>query len=191
MRTGVWVVGTIILGVGILGCSGAGGPASAGAQTPGATGAEPTQGGSVPTSAPVGSDAPTVEPTQGGGPSLGVCELVTADELATIVGKPVVLAVLAGPPDTCDVQSNDAPIAAFVFMRGPEFAFAFDAWASDPSAEDVPGIGDGTVYVADSQLVIVKRGDALFSVSVYDVDVAISGRLEMMKEIARIAAARM
>ena len=76
-------------------------------------------------------------------------------------------------------------------MEGPNFRFAFDAWAADPSAEDLPGIGDRAVYVADSELLIVKRGDRLLSIGVYDVDVELADRVEMMKEIARVAAGRM
>lgn len=178
-----WVIGTLVLSAALVACGGTGGDASPGAQTPGPTGAQPTQGGSAPTAAP--------DPTQGVGTSAGVCELVTADELASILGKPVVLEVLAGPPDTCDVQSDGAPIAAFVFMEGPNFGFAFDAWASDPSAEDVAGIGDRAVFVVDSELMIVKRGDRLVSISVYDVDVPVADRTEMMKDIARVAAGRM
>ena len=190
MRNRSWLIGTAILCTAILGCSGGGG-ASPGAGTPGPATAEPTQGGSGPPADPGAGASPVTDPTPAGGTAVGVCELVTSEELASILGKPVTLVVLPGPPDTCDVGSNDAPIAAFVFMEGPSFGFAFDAWASDPSAEDVGGIGDRAVYVAASELFIVKRGDRLFSVSVYDVDVALDARVQMMKDIAKIAAGRM
>jgi len=171
-----------------------------------ASGASPTpvpaDGGATPSPAGGASTVPATEtpstatsaptdPPGGGGTAVGVCELVTADEVGGIVGKTVVMAVVAGPPDTCDIQADGAPIAAFVFMEGPSFGFAFDAWAADPSAVDVPGIGDRAVYVAASELLIVKRGDRLFSIAVYDVDLELDQRTEMMKAIARLAANRM
>lgn len=190
MRSGTKAIAAVVLGLVVVGCASGATPAPA---TPASepTGAAPTQSGPGATPEPGSTDGPTAQPTQGGGSSAGVCELVPAAELETILGKPVVLSVVAGPPDTCDVQSDGAPIAAFVFMEGPSFGFAFDAWAADPSAEDVPGIGDHTVYVADSELLIVQRGDRLFSVSVYDSEIATDVRVQMMKDIGRAAAGRM
>lgn len=196
MRLGTKAIATLFLGVALAGCTGgAGGEGSPAAPTPGPTAGQPTDPGPQLTPEPGAGDTPAPQPTQGGGgQAAGVCELVTEDELTTLFGKPVVLQVLpgVGGADTCDVQANDAPIAAFVYMPpAGTNSFVFDAWASDPSAEDVAGIGDRAIYVGAQELFVVTKSTAIFSVAVYDVDITDADRVELMRQIGALAAARM
>lgn len=134
-------------------------------------------------------------PAGGGGTATDVCGLVTGDELATILGTPVKTQVLAGPPDTCDVQSTDgAPLAAFVLTNigGVSASAVYDAFAGSPTAEAISGIGEKAAYdPSQGALVTIKNG-AVLTIAVFDdgnMDEA--ARFELMKQIASTAAGRM
>ena len=73
------------------------------------------------------------EPASGGGTAAGVCELVTADELAKIFGvASVTQTVFAGPPDTCSVDSDAGdPLVAWSYTTA-QAATVFAAFVSDP-----------------------------------------------------------
>jgi hypothetical protein len=167
------------------------------ASAPPGTGGPPTStpaslsNAPAPSAEPGGAASPTPAPTTGGGGTDDVCALVSADELAGIFGVPsVTTAVLAGPPDTCDIQADGAPLAAMVYMPS-NGAVVFSAWAADPTAVDMPGIGDRAAYLPGQLLFIVLRGDATLSLAVLDESRSEDARLELMKEIAAIAAGRM
>lgn len=183
------------------GGGGGGGGGASPAQRPAASSAPATAPAtSAPATEPGATEAPeaTANGTPasgggGGGTAAGVCNLVTADELAGILGaSSVKLQVLAGPPDTCDIQSGDgAPLAATVLM-GTGGKMAFDAWAANAGTRDVPGLGERAVFVPDSQLLLALVGDTVFSVAVFD-DGSRSEdeRVELMRQIAAIAVGRM
>ncbi len=189
--TGSDVLRTIGLGlVVVMGCSGGGAAATAagsqaappsaapgGASQPGATSAASVAG--VPTKAP-----------GGGGTTAGVCSLVTTDELAEILGVPVTTRVLTGPPDTCDVQADGAPILAFVLTTTGGGA-VYGAYAGDPAATSISGMGDKAAYSPSSALLVVLKGDTLLSMSAFDPAKTADERLEQMKKVAAIAAGRM
>jgi hypothetical protein len=156
--------------------------------------APPIEASPNPAAASAASEAPA-EPPSGGGAAGDVCSLVTADELAGILGVPVKAAVLKGPPDSCDVQSADgAPLAAFVLNDFGSVATsaAYDAYASDAGAVAVPGIGEKAAYDPAQGLLLTVKHGVLLSVSVFDDGSGDdAARLELMKKIATIAAGRM
>lgn len=173
----------------VMGCSG-GGAAATGAPSQ----AAPRSAAPGASQAPAATSAASVAgvPTQapGGGNLAGVCSLVTTDELATILGTAVTTRVLAGPPDTCDVQAAGAPILAFVLTTtggGP----VYGAYAADPGATTISGIGDKAAYAPSQQLLLVLKGDAVLSMSAFDPAKTPEERLEIMKKVAAIAAGRM
>lgn len=171
---------------------GGGGTGAGSAQPPAATTAPATD--AVETGAPAATAAATPATGGGGGAAgAGVCDLVTADELAGILGATAIkLAVLSGPPDTCDIQSGDgAPLAATVLMDG-NGRMAFDAWAAGAGTRDMPGLGDRAVFVPESQLLLVLVGDSVYSIAVFDDDSRSEDeRVELMRQIAAIAVGRM
>ncbi len=192
---GRWILAALLVGAALAGCSGSGADGSSAAPGPTAasTDVPPSDAVPQPTPAPDATEGPAPTPA-GGGTAAGVCELVTADELAGLFGGPVVLEVLpgVGGADTCDVQMSDAPVAAFVYMPPSDTnGFVFDAWASDPSTEEVGGIGDRAIYIGAQELFVVLRGSAVFSISVYDVERTLEERTELMRRIGSIAAGRM
>ncbi len=150
-----------------------GGDPSAAAQSqPAAVASVPTSGG-------------------GGGGGGGVCDLVTIAELETIFAvTAVTTAVIAGPPDTCDIQENSAPLAGFV-LTPTGGAMVFDLLAGGGDAQRVDGIGDAAFYSASTLLLAIKRGDAMLSIAVLDEGRPEAARLELMKQLGAIAAGRM
>ncbi len=190
------VVGTASVALLVIACGGGGAPAAAtpspsaassAASSPAAGSAEPTAPASV---------QPSTAASSGGGSAAGVCDLVTTDELKQILGVPVTTNVLKGPPDTCDIQADNAPIAAFQLTRkdaatGLDPAFIFQAFASSPTATAISGIGDKASYSSDQQTLVVLKGDGFLSIAVSDDTKSADLKLEIMKQIGAKAASRM
>jgi len=142
------------------------------------------------------SEAPAATPDEttsgGGGTAAGVCDLVTADELAGIFGVPfVTTTVLAGPPDNCIVNSGAGdPLAAWSLSTA-QAKVVFDSLASDPATVELTGIGDKAAIVQNTGILVLK-GDALLIVSISGGSGASEEEaLEISKRIATIAAGRM
>ncbi|HET7728208.1 MAG TPA: hypothetical protein VFK54_12880 [Candidatus Limnocylindrales bacterium] len=143
--------------------------------------------------APPATEAPAAG---GGGSAEGVCGLATADELSGILGASVTTHLLQGPPDTCDIQSDGAPIASMTLtlaneQLGLDPALVFQAMTAAPGVTDVPGIGDKAVFDEPGETLIILKGSSLLVVAVYPGAASLEQRQEMMKEIGRIAAGRM
>jgi hypothetical protein len=169
----------------------------------GAATSEPTQAST--TTAPATEAPPTDEPAStpaetttggGGGTAAGVCDLVTADELAEIFNVPAVTTtVFAGPPDTCSVDSDAGdPLVAWSYsVTSPATAQAtYDAFVSDPSSVEVSGIGDKAAFVQNTGLLVLK-GAALsvIGVTAGGDDLSDDERNGLAKQIGAIAAGRM
>lgn len=187
VRIGLVVVTTLVLAA----CGGSTGGAS---QEPGGStapsAAAPSEG--TASQAPA-SQEPVVTPgsSTGGGPAGGVCDLVTAGELESILGLgSVATIVLAGPPDTCDVQVDNAPVAAFVWTTTGG-RMIYDILAAGADAEPVGGIGDGAFFSAEQRLLFVLKGDATLSVAVFADSLDEDAQFEAMKKIAAAAVSRM
>lgn len=192
----------VTLVVALTACGGGSGAASgsttsaAGAGQSQAAVAEPSQAAEAPPASEAASSAGVApEPPVGGGQAGDVCALVTADELGDILGQPVRTAVIAGPPDTCDIQSADgAPLAAFVLtkMQGVSATFVFDAFAGSPTAEQISGIGEKAAYDPNQGALLVLANGAVLSVAVFDDGTAGADViLDLMKRIGSAAAGRM
>jgi hypothetical protein len=202
MRKGSWRLAAVGVGLSIalVGCSGGGGGGTAGpGSTPGGASVAPSAGASAePSAGGAGSPEPSAAPSSGGGGGTaeGVCDLVSAAELGDILGAPVTTTVIPGPPDTCDIQIDGAPVAAMVLQRsdpsiGMRADFIFDAYASDPSSSEVPGIGERALHNEGMGLLLILKNDAVVSVTVYDDRWSADEQLELKKQIGEVAAGRM
>lgn len=146
-----------------------------------------------PASAPPASDAPasTAPEPSSGGTAGGVCDLVTIAELESIFGlSAITTQVFAGPPDTCDIQTDGAPLAAFVLTVDAP-SFVFDAYAVDPDSVEVSGIGDKALYNSAQGLFVVLKGSSLVSIAAYPDGKTDEEIADLLKEIAKVAAGRM
>ena len=122
----------------------------------------------------------------------GVCELVTADELAQIFNvASVSTSVLQGPPDSCIVESDSGdPLTAWSLSLD-QAQVVFDALTSDPSTIDGSGIGDSAAIVENTGLLVLKGGKLIV--------ISISGggglsedeAVEASKRIGEFAAGRL
>lgn len=194
MRAAIRIATGLGLGLVIVsGCSGGASP-SGGGSSAAPSSAASSAASSAPSAAPASgapaSAAPSAPAGGGGGTTTGVCALVTTDELAQVFGVPVTTQVLTGPPDTCDIQSDGAPIAAFVLMP-TNGAPVYEAYASDPSAQEITGIGDKAAFSPTAQLLVVLKGDSMLSIAVFDDGRPVEQRLELMKKLATSAVGRM
>jgi hypothetical protein len=186
MRDGIRQIATIGLGlVVVLGCGGGGGgTATAGTLPPGATPGTSVEPGT--SEEPPASE----EPSGGGGTAAGVCELVTADELAGIFGvASVTTTVLAGPPDNCIVASDTGdPLTAWSLTTAQASA-VYDSVTI--GAIELPGIGDKAAIVQNMGLLVLKGGSLLVISISAGADMSDEEAIEASKEIATIAASRM
>jgi hypothetical protein len=172
-------------------CGGGGGGDGGGATSP----AAPADGGAT-TDAPASEAPPTdapAEPAGGGGTAAGVCELVTADELAKVFNVPsVTTTVFQGPPDTCSVDSDaGAALVAWSFSTASA-KVVYESLALESQSIAVPGIGDKAAFVDNTGLLVLK-GDALVVIGVMSgvEDLTEEERNELAKQIGAIAAGRM
>lgn len=186
----------------LMACGGTTGGGSTGGGS--GTGSQPTGAGA--TDAPAASDAgATAQPAQptdapaasaggtggGTGSAADVCGLVTVAEIEGIFGvSGVTQQLFAGPPDTCDYRLDDAPFVAMVLTEVAASP-VFDAMAADAASEPFDGIGDRALYNSQMLSFLVQRGDALVTLQVLDESRSEAERLELMKQIAAIAAGRM
>lgn len=182
----------LLILVAVAACGGGAAVASA----PGGAGASPTPSDPTSVAPPATSGAPAPvatptasAPTTGGGG--GVCDLVTTAELESIFAVTgVTTSVVAGPPDTCDIQQDSAPLAAIVLTPSGG-RMIFDILAAGSDAERVDGLGDGAFYSSSTLLLVIARGDAMASIAVFDDGRPEAERLDLMKQIGAIAAGRM
>ena len=191
----------VVLGVALAACSGgsgatAGSTTDAGAGQSQAAGAEPSPAAGASSALEAPASAATAPEQPAGGSGAGdVCALLTEDELGGILGQAVRTTLIAGPPDTCDVQSADgAPLAAFVLtnMQGVSASMVFDAFAGTPTAEQITGIGEKAAYDPNQGALVVLKNGAVLSVAVFDDGTADAGEIvDLMKQIGSIAAGRM
>lgn len=175
-------------------CGGAGGTsAPTNGPTTGASATAPaeTTDGPPTEGSPAATDASPTSTPPSGGSGQGVCELVTVAELTTILGGTnITTRVIAGPPDTCDVQRDGAPVAAWVHT--PQVgAQVFELLAMGADAEPLSGIGEAAFYSAETQLVAVRKGDAMLSVAVHDIEFDEAAQKARQIEIAKVAAGRL
>jgi hypothetical protein len=191
------ILAALVLFLAACGGGGGGGATSSGSAGGAAT-SEPTE---APTNDAPPTDAPVTTPAAttaggGGGAAAGVCDLVTADELAKIFNvSAVTTTVFAGPPDTCSVDSDagDALVAWSYSVTNAGTAQAtYDAFVSDPSSVEVSGIGDSAALVENTGLLVLK-GAALSVIGVTGGgdDLSDDERNELAKQIGAIAAGRM
>ena len=163
----------------------------------GGSSTEPTQPGSTATAA--AGESPSEQPaettaatTSSGGGTAAVCDLITVAELEQILGQSSVTeSVIAGPPDTCDIQVDSAPAAAIVYTPvGGKVVF--DVLAAGSDAHAFSGAGDRAFYSDSTQYVIVLKGDAMLSISVIATGSQTEEQLiDQMKQIAVKAAGRL
>jgi hypothetical protein len=185
MRIRVKAVALFGLGALVIGCGGGGDVTTT--QAPGST-----TTGEVTTST-VATTSATTANAGGGGTAAGVCELVTADELAQIfnVGS-VSMSVLQGPPDSCIVESDAGdPLSAWS-LTIDQAQVVFDAFTSDPSSvEVVPGIGDSAAIVENTGLLVLKGGRLIVISISGGADLSDDEAVEASKRIGEIAAGRL
>ena len=185
-----------LVGLIVAGCGGDGSPAateaSDGDESTAATAVSTTVGAATTSEVATTVAAVTTEASDGGGAAVGVCELVTADELAVIFNVAAVTAsVLAGPPDNCIVESDAGdPLTAWS-LTVAQAEVVFDAFASDPASIEVPGLGDKAAIVQNTGLLVLK-GDSLLTIMISGGSgLSEEEAIEVSKQIGAIAADRM
>jgi hypothetical protein len=182
-----WLAALVLV---LAACGGGGG----GNTSPAPATSGPTQ--ATTTDAPASVAPPTAapaEPAGGGGSAVGVCELVTADELAKVFNVPsVTTTVFQGPPDTCSVDSDAGDALVAWSFSTASAKTVYESLALESQSIAVPGIGDKAAFVDNTGLLVLK-GDALVVIGVMSgvEDLSEEARNELAKQIGAIAAGRM
>jgi hypothetical protein len=199
MRNGLvgMAVGALLF---VVACGGSGttGPtATPAAEAPAAESSAPADGGAGTSSEPSAEASPTEPASEapaggGGGTAAGVCELVTAEELAGIFNvSSVKMTVFPGPPDNCIVESDGGdPLTAWSLTTAQASAL-FDAFTTDPASVDVSGIGDKAAIVQNTGLMVLKGGSLLVISISGGADMSEDEGIEASKQIGALAAGRL
>ena len=187
--------GLLLLGLLLAACGGGGTAATdssgAGSAATDALASTDAPDAPAPTDAPGATDAPAATDAGTGSGSGDVCGLVTVAEMESLFGvSGVTQGFFAGPPDTCDYQLDSAPFVAMVltpFSASP----IFDAMSADAASESIGGIGDRALYNRQMLTFLVQKGESLLTLQILDESRSEDERLELMKQVAAIAAGRM
>jgi hypothetical protein len=166
-----------------------------------ATSAEPA----APPSSDGGSSAePAASATaaaSAGGAATGACELITAEEVAGVVGFAV--SADANDPATCIYEVPDThAIAVLVQVARNGAVTTFGTFKGNPEATAVTGLGDEAVWLPGYAAVElhVLKGDALLSLAVgtlsgvpideFPSDITPDRLLDLAKKLGALAVAR-
>ena len=200
MRNGLvrFALGGVILV--LAACGGGGGTTGSSATSASAASATepsaPADGGAGAGSQPsaqasVAGPASQAPAGGGGGPAAGVCELVTAEELAGIFGVTVKMTVVPGPPDNCIVDSQDGnPLTAWSLTTAQASA-VYGAFTTDPSTVEVTGVGDKAAIVQNTGLLVLKGSNLIVVMISGGSGMSEEQGIEASKQIGALAAGRL
>jgi hypothetical protein len=199
MRNGLvgFALGSLLLVVAACGGGGSAGPTAAPASAaPAVEASAPADGGTgtggEPSAEPsVAAPASEAPPAGGGGTAAGVCELVTADELAGIFGVAVTMTVLPGPPDNCIVDSEAGDALTAWSLTTAQASVVYDAFTTDPSTVEVTGIGDKAAIVQNTGLLVLKGSNLLVIMISGGSGMSEEEGIEASKQIGVLAAGRL
>ena len=172
------LVGAVLV---VSACSGGGGATA----SPG--------GGATATPVPGATDTPAagtpIPTTAGGGGASEACALITAEEVASVMGVPNTVTAIAGEPSYCNYQSDSAHTVATSFTS-TSAELSYGAFAGAAEAVVVSGIGDKAVFSPSLATLFVLKGQKLLAIAAGDSSVPSEQRLELEKQLGAIAAGR-
>ena len=68
----------------------------------------------------------------------------------------------------------------------------FEAWAADPAATTIGGLGDRAVYAPSNAILVIQRGDRVASLALFDDGTRTEEqRIELLTEVGKVAAGRL
>jgi hypothetical protein len=183
-------IGTLLVGLtlALAACGGSGTATSAVTQAPTAT----SGGGGAATAAPAASVAPT-QVSAGGGATGDACSLITAAEVAGVMGAADFTTEGSGdgaPFLYCNYSAAGESVVYMSYMTsgaGP----VYGAYAGDAEAIQISGLGDAAVYTPGSGGVLfVRKGDAVVGLTVMT-KLTQAENIELLKKLGAFAAGRM
>jgi hypothetical protein len=173
---GTMKTGRRLLLAGLVGAALLTGCGDGATSAPGASGAAPTNAVATPASADTAAPGETKAPT--GADTVDVCSLVTTDEVAAIVGKPVTIEPVEANEDwsagecwwnseTMDVRfsvdvGTPATIAESTSPTTKEQLELFKIASMAPNAVDVSGVGDAAAF--GNLLLVATKGESMVEV---------------------------
>jgi hypothetical protein len=197
MRRSMQGLAALVLMAGLAACGGGGAtsaPADDGAAgataptTPLATTDAAASEGAAAEASVAAVELPSV-PT-GGGAGGDVCGLVTPDEMGSIFGvSGITQEVFAGPPDTCQYAYDNTGFVAMVLIPTGGRA-TWTAYSYEEGAVPISGLGDEALYSPTTELVIIRKGDAVVSIALFEPPNG-GDKQDLLTQIGKIAAGRM
>lgn len=171
MKSGLRLLAAALMGAALL--AGCGGSATG---APGASGAASTNAAETPAPADTSAPGETQAPT--GADTVDVCSLITTDEVAAIVGKPVTIEPVEANEDwsagecwwnseTMDVRfsvdvGTPATIAKSTSPTTKEQLELFKIASMAPNAVDVSGVGDAAAF--GNLILVAAKGESMVEV---------------------------
>jgi hypothetical protein len=161
----IWTA-LVVAVLALAACTGSGGsdpstgPGSATPATPSTAPASATTS-EAPTSA-----APTAGASTGAGGAGEACDLLTADEIGTVIGTSIASTEsVAGEPSYCQYLDADGmPQVATSYARQAQ-EFAWQMWAQEDGAVQVDVPGAEAVFSPSTETVYLRKGDAIVGVT--------------------------
>ena len=184
----------LVLAVAVAACGGSGaGPATAAPAASVAGGGQPaTTQPEAPTEAPARSADTSGGGSGGsGGSAAGACDLITADEVGSVLGASGVTSeATAGEPSYCSYSAAGAAVAATSFAT-QNAEMMYGAFAGEEGAVQVPGLGDKAVFSPSTGTLFLLKGGKVMGISLAGTDLDQAARIELMRKLGTFAAGRM
>lgn len=128
----------------------------------------------------------------GGGGAAEACELITADEAASVMGVDS-LTSESTPGDTsyCTYSGADATTLVATSFNASNASDIIAAYGGQAGVTEVSGIGDQALWDSNSATLFVAKGDAIIGITVGDGSMDLAQRQDYSEQLGAIAAGRM
>jgi hypothetical protein len=128
----------------------------------------------------------------GGGGAAAACDLITADEAASVMGVDS-LESQPTPGDTsyCTYSGADATTLVATSFNASNASDIMAAFGGQAGVTEVSGIGDQALWDSNSATLFVAKGDAIIGITVGDGSMDLAQRQDLSEQLGAIAAGRM
>ena len=148
-----------------------------------------------PTAAP-GTQAPAATQAGGGGTYSGkVCDLISAGEIASILGVSGATGtetpISNGSGGCYWLDASGSPVIAISVLVGVSSLDVWNTYKSQPDTVLIPGVGDGAGFIPTAQTVFVVKGNVLVGIQAGGPGSTAEVRQAKGTEFAKVIAARL
>jgi hypothetical protein len=151
----------------------------------------PDDGGAGSSSGAEPSAAASTGGGGGGGGAADACELITADEAASVMGMDLESEPTPGDTSYCIYSGADSTAVVATSFNATNANDIMAAFGGQAGVTEVSGIGDRALWDSNSATLFVAKGDAVVGITAGDGSMDPAQRQDYSEQLGAIAAGRM